>query len=79
MHSANFTAFSRGVAVLFPPVPVLLAVPVLLLTVPVLPAGAAVLVSPLLPVPPQPALIAASTARAASGRSVLLMASPLVC
>src|SRR5262249_33448569 len=85
MHSANFTAFSRAVAFLLPPVPALLpvwrALPVWP-AVPVLPAGAAVLVPPLLPVPPQPALITATTAtmaRAGSGRSVLLMVSPLVC
>jgi hypothetical protein len=63
----------EAVASLFPP---LLAVPVLL----AVPAGAAVLVvPPLLLVPPQPALIRASMAtmaRAATGRSVLLMASP---
>src|SRR5438874_2291648 len=60
MHSVNFTALSRAVRFLFPPVPVLLAVSVLLA------------------VPPQPALITASMARAASGRSVLLMVSPRV-
>src|SRR5262249_19405054 len=87
MHSANFTAFSRAVAFLLPPVPALLPVPVLLAlpvlpAVPVLPAGAAGRGPPLLPVPPQPALITATTAtmaRAGSGRSVLLMVSPLVC
>ncbi|HEY9375792.1 MAG TPA: hypothetical protein VIQ02_01685, partial [Jiangellaceae bacterium] len=43
---------------------------------------AAVLVPPLLREPPQPALITATMAtmaRAASGRSVLVMVSPLVC
>jgi hypothetical protein len=59
-------------------VPVLLAVSVLL-AVRVVPAGPAVLVPPLLRVPPQPALITATIARAASGRSVLLMVFPLVC
>jgi hypothetical protein len=66
MHAANCTAFSRAVAFLLPPVLVLLAllVPLLLL------------------LPPQPAPITttiASMASAASGRSVLLMGSPLVC
>src|SRR5438876_7750152 len=57
MHSVNFTALSRAVRFLFPPVPVPLA-------------GPAVLVPPLLRVPPQPALITATMAtiaRAASG------------
>jgi hypothetical protein len=75
MHAANFTAFSRAVAFLVPPVPVLLAVSVVR-------AGAVVLVPLLLLLPPQPALITAtmaSIARAAGGRSVLLMVSPLVC
>src|SRR5205807_4252625 len=81
MHSVNFTALSRAVRFLFPPVPVLLAVSVLL-AVRLVPAGPAVLVPPLLRVPPQPALITATMAtiaRAASGRSVLLMVSPLAC
>jgi hypothetical protein len=68
------------------PLAVVLAVLVVVLAVLVLPAGAAAVVPPLLPVllpvPPQPALITATMAtvvRAASGRSVLLMVSPLVC
>jgi hypothetical protein len=63
MHSANLTALSRTVTSLLSPVPALLAV----------------LVFPLLLVPPQPALITATMAimaRAASGRSVLVMVSP---
>jgi hypothetical protein len=73
MHSANFTAFSRAVAFLFPPVPVLLTV---------VPTGAVVLVPPLLPVPPQPALMTATmatTARAADRPSFLVMVSPFAC
>src|SRR5438067_1738316 len=77
MHALNFTALPRAVRLLFPPVPVLLAVSVLL-AVRVAPAGPAVLVPPLLRVPPQPALITASMARAASGRSVLVTGSLLV-
>jgi hypothetical protein len=67
MHSENFTALSRSVATLLPPVPAPLAVP-LLLAVPVLLFSA----DPL----EQPALITASMASAASGRNVLLRASP---
>ena len=69
MHSENLTALSRAVTFLLPPVPTLLEVPAL--PVPLL-----------LSVPPQPALITATRAtmaRAASGRSVLVMVSPLVC
>jgi hypothetical protein len=62
MHSANFTALSRVVELVLPPllvlVPPLLAVPVR--------AGAC----------EQPALITAIMASAASGRSFLLMFSP---
>jgi hypothetical protein len=63
MHSVNFTALSRAVRFLSPPVAVLLAVSVLLAVPPVVPAGPAVLVPLLLRVPPQPALeaIAAMT------------------
>src|SRR5262249_32449517 len=78
MHAANFTALSRAVAFLL--LAVLLPPPGAL-AVPLLPAGAAALVPPLLRVPPQPALITATVAtmaRAASGRSVLLMVPPFV-
>jgi hypothetical protein len=59
MQSANFTALPRALSVLFPPAPALLAVPV---------SEDAF--------EPQPALIRpirATSARAANGRSVLLM------
>jgi hypothetical protein len=78
MHSANFTELFRAAALGSPPALALLDVP-LLLAVPLLPAGAAVLVPSLLLVPPQLALMTASTAttaRAAGDRSVLLMDSP---
>src|SRR4029453_5555984 len=66
MHAANFTALSRAVGFLLPPVPALLAV--------------AVSVVPLSADPfEQPAVSTASMARAASGQSVLVMVSPLVC
>jgi hypothetical protein len=63
MHSANFTALSRSVAFLVPPVPVLLPVPVS--------EGAPE------PQPALFTLIRATIARTASGRSVLLMVAPL--
>jgi hypothetical protein len=60
MHSASFTALSRLVAFLLPPLPAAPALPVLP-AVPVLPFSA----DPFQP----PALIRATMARAASGRS----------
>jgi hypothetical protein len=63
MHSVNFSALSRRVVFLLPLVPVLLAVPVLLFSA-----------DPF----EHPALITASIAKAANGRSVLCMVSPLV-
>jgi hypothetical protein len=83
MHSANFTALSRAVSFLFPPVAELLAVPERL-ALPELLAG----VPELLAAPvsegafePQPALITltrATITRTASGRSVLFMVAPCV-
>jgi hypothetical protein len=68
MHSANFTPLSRAVSFLFGPVSELLAV------------SEPVVVPELLAAPvsegafePQPALIRATMARAASGRRFLIM------
>jgi hypothetical protein len=70
MHSENSTAFVRGDVVV-------VAAGVAVVGVAVV--GVAVLVvPPLVLVPPQPAPITATTARAASGRSLLVMVSLLV-
>jgi hypothetical protein len=65
MHSENSTAFVRG--------------DVVVVAAGVAVVGVAVLVvPPLVLVPPQPAPITATTARAASGRSLLVIVSLLV-
>src|SRR5829696_6148059 len=68
MHSANLTALSWSVACFLPPVPV----PVLVAVAVPVSEGA------FEPQPALPRLISASSARATSGRGLLLMFAPCV-